>query len=62
MAPGRLSLNQKHDLVNTQKDVGHLQSRNENAPAINPLWMLLMQNSIFVLPGPGSACEMAKSS
>lgn len=62
MAPGRLSENHKRDLVYPWKGVGYLQSRNENIPTTNPLWMLLMQNSIFVLPGPGSACEMAKSS
>ena len=40
----------------------NLQSRNENVPTMKPWRMLLMQNSIFVLPGPGRAWEMAKSS
>ena len=40
----------------------NLQSRNENVPTMKPWRMLLMQKSIFVLPGPGRAWEMAKSS
>lgn len=63
MAPGKLVLDRLSvGSPTTDERRSYLQARKTITAGMRPAWIKTMQNSILVLPGPGSACPMANSS